>query len=208
MSKRVLVLVLVVLVAAAIPLALLLQGSVRGWVESYVMRVYLFISSSLEAVNQAVLWWFFIGIVSAVALLSVLGTEGAPRTRTRAPWGGKVGEWRWWLEQAAHPSRHSGSYRWIVARNLARLGIAALADRERISPEEAQERLEQGELDVPVAVRAYFLAGLKHTRFTHLGFLLHRLPSSLQTSPLDLGPEQAVGFLERILEVSHDDHDR
>jgi hypothetical protein len=201
-------LLLIVVVAIAVPLAFLLWGTVRGWVESYSQPVEMLFRPLLDAVPQVIVWALFILGLSTVALQSLLSVESARRERARVALGGTLGDWKWWLEQAGRPSRYSTTYRSIVARNLAALAVAVFAHREHIPPEEVQLRMERGELDIPADVQAYFLAGLERSRFGRLGVVAHLLPFRLRTSPLDLEPERAIAFLEQTLEVSHDDHDR
>jgi hypothetical protein len=119
------------------------------------------------------------------------------------PAGGRAAEWREWLERTAQPNDARLFYRWRVARNLARLASEVAAHRQGISPGEAERQIEDADVDLPVAIRDYFLASMR-SRPTRSKPWWSRISHIQASTALDLDPIQVVEFIETQMEVPHD----
>lgn len=195
----------IVLAALAVSLGLLLYGLAREQVREALVRAYSVAAAVASAIPQPIYWGLLILTILVSALRSLLGGIDQDGGRAAEPAGGRVAEWREWLERSALPAGSRHFYRWQVARGLARLAGQVLAHQLGIPPGEAERRIEDGDIELPEEVRRYFVASLR-SRPTRSGPWWARLAGPSEPHPLDLNPERAVDYIESQMEVPHDDY--
>ena len=216
-SARLLVLLLApsVLLVAALTLVL------RDWVRDAIVTPVLFIlwlgGLLIKSTPQWVFWGVFL-VLALLILANSLGTgkrldQNVDRAEPERPRRERVLFWakqiRWRARRDFSPV---GS-----AEPLRRLVLEVVAFQERLSLTEVEQRLESGELNVPLAIRAYlqyrpapvplssmgFWEMLRHRWLNWISGLTHTR-SFAQSSPFDGELESVIQFLEGRLEIEHD----
>lgn len=194
----------VALAVLAVSLGLLLYVLAREQVREALVRVYNAAAAVASAIPQPIYWGMLIAIILVSALRSLLGEVAQDGGRAAEPAGGRVAEWREWLERSALPAGSRHFYRWQVARGLTRLDSEALAHQWGIPVGEAERWIEDGDIALPEEVRRYFVASLR-SRPTRSGPWWAQLAGPSGPHPLDLNPERAVEYIESQMEVPDDD---
>jgi hypothetical protein len=221
---RMLALLLLPLVFLVATLTLVL----RGWVRDAIVTPILFILWLGGLLIRSTPQWVFWGVFLVVALLILaksLGTGKRPdqnvdRAEPGHPQRERVLFWAKQIRWKARDLSPRGN-----GEPLRRLVLEMMAFQERLSLTEVEQRLESGELDVPLTIRTYlqyrlilkpsepvsFWGVLRH-RWADFGRRAHDLISGLtqarshtQVSPFDDEVESVVQFLEDRLEIKHDD---
>lgn len=196
-------LILLIIAVLTIVVGLMVNYAAHDAIREALARAYQVVYAIANAIPQPYYWLLLILIILVSAARSLLGDAGwRPRWQPEIT-GGRTAEWREWLERAAQPGRAAPFYRWLLARNLARLASKVLAHQQGISPSEAERQIEDGDIVFPVDIQQYFLASLR-SRPTHPGSLWSRLFHPQTSDPLDLDPLQAVELIENQMEVPHD----
>ena len=203
MNKRRTLLLSAIVIVLAVVLGLLLHSVAREAVRSALIRTYDAVHTVFSAIPQPYYWAFLILVIVLSALRSIVGDEVQSRAPALPPDGGRTAEWQDWLERAAQPASSRSFYRWLTARNLAKLFSEIVAYQEGIAPGEAERHIEDGDIVLPPDVRDYFLTSMR-SRPTHGGPWWGHLSRAQPHSPLDLDPTQAVELIETQMEVSHD----
>jgi hypothetical protein len=189
MRRRLLLLGLLLLLT--ILLTPLLQESIRPILTPllYVFWIGLLL---LWSIPQAGIWGAFVLIAVLIAVFSL--SQKRPRSRrspvTPAPPLERIESWAKLIRQ----SKQETYYRWQVAQHLRRLTLEALAQNERVTSREIQQRLMAGQLDLPPEIEAYLKASL--TSFNRLAVATPRSRFGQPASPLDLEMEEFITFLE------------
>jgi hypothetical protein len=106
-----------------------------------------------------------------------------------------------WMRQLKK-TKHGDYFKWQLAREISQLTLAHIANNERLTLEQAQVKLTDGQLDLPPHIQAYLAAGTlarSYGNYTQIESQL-RLPGT--KSPLDMNPEEIVSYLESKLELN------
>lgn len=143
---------LILLLAALLPLAVGLMLSLRDFVREAILvpLSYLFWIADLliRSTPQALFWALLVitGLIIAVRSLYVVSPppEKVGELETRATRRQRVGFWTFQMHML-----RQGVARARFADFLSRLGLEVLAFREQITPVEAEARLQNGEFDAP-----------------------------------------------------------
>ena len=151
----------------------------------------------LAAVPGAIFWGLFIALAALIVIRSMVkqppplhwSRRVAPERRQE-----RIETWFKLLERAGQEPY----YQWQLARSLRQLTLAIAAHQEHLTVKQTQQRLIEGQLDLPPDVAAYLLASL--SSFSYLSDLSPSAGPGSTGSPLDLEPERLVDFLEKQLE--------
>jgi len=193
---------IVIIAVLTVVVGLVVNQVAQGVIRDALVRVYQAVYAAASAIPQPYYWAFLILVILVNAVRSIT-SEGGPSPSPELPTaGGRAAEWREWLERAAHPTSYRLFYRWLVARNLARLASEVVAHEKGVPPGEAEREIEDGDIPLPPAIRDYFVASLRSRPTRHesrRGHLLDAQPPG----PLDLDPAQAVELIETQMEVPH-----
>ncbi len=224
-NARILALLLLPVVFLVVTLTLVL----RDWVRDAIVTPILFIlwlgGLLIKSTPQWVFWGVFL-VLALLILANSLGTRKRPDQNVGRAEPGRPRRARvsFWAIQA-HQRAHRGSSPAGNAEPLRRLVLEVVAFQERLSLKEVEQRLESGELDVPLAIQAYLqyrpapeplypvgLWGTLRYRWADFGRRAHDLVSGLtqtrppaQPPPFDDELESVVQFLEDRLEIKYDD---
>ena len=160
----------------------------------------------IESLPQMILWIALLAVVLWMAVGSLIARPKPIRafSDAKADRRGQIEV----LARRIDLATRGYYFRWHLARRLRDLAVDTLAYRQRMTPEQVNQHLEAGTLDIPPAIRAYFQAEPTLGSASRLPYLRHRFQPHPATSPLDLDPEEVVRFLEAQAEVHHDLRDR
>jgi hypothetical protein len=182
---------LIVSLLLASLLAFLVKDFVRQVIIGPLLYSLWYLTLFLKSLPEFFFWALFILIALIIAGKSLTKQSDPGRNIREASvrQGGPVSVWG---RMIAHAER-GGYSRWQLAQSLTRLTWNILGDGERLSLYQIQERLNEGALDLPPDVQAYFQAGmLPYQPPPRFG---RRNPDP-RFAPLDLDPEEVVQFLE------------
>jgi hypothetical protein len=190
---------------------LLLVLSARGLIRQMIIIPALYLLWLADLLIQSTPQWLFWAVLVLTALpilLKSLGTGERREARPRALAGGQPRRERvaFWAIQLRLAQRGAySSARFVEA--LKRLTLEVLAYREQVSPLQAQQQLETGELDVPREIVTYLERGARWTpeRAGWRARLAARLAALFSPArpASDLELENVVRFLEDCLEIKH-----
>ncbi|MFQ5408298.1 MAG: hypothetical protein ACE5FI_07760 [Anaerolineales bacterium] len=190
------------LVAGLVFVLLALAWLLRGVVSVVLLAPIVYISWLAGVVYgsmpQPVLWAVFVLIAIVLATRDLLrpfrvGYDPEPVTPVRR---GRVEAWAWLLYLAG-----SGVYsRWRLARDLAEQAAAQYAFQHGADVADVRQQLARGQIDMPPALSAYFVAGLNATAPVRRRLALFRRGLRVPVHPLDLDPEVAIAYLESLWE--------
>ena len=186
---------IVALISAAF-LAFLVKDFIRDVIILPLLYVFWYVTLFLRSLPQFLFWAIFILMALTIALRSLSRGDGAERKAKVEPptLGGPVAVWSRLIQHA-----EAGGYsRWQLSQSLARLTWELLGNGERLSTQQVDARLRQGDLDLPPEVRAYFQAGM--IPYQPISRLKRRLLGNHTNTPLDLNPEQVIQYLEEKLD--------
>jgi hypothetical protein len=198
--RRLLLVGLVLLLA--IPLTLALRNFARDVIVVPVLYILWLGHLLVQSIPQGVLWALLLLIALVISARS-LSKGRSPAGKVREAWADCPGQVAAWARQIHRMTRGS-YYEWSLAQHLAKLSLAVLAYRERLTREQIKQHLQAGKLDMPPEIQAYVQAGLSPflpNSPSLLSRLVHRLRQSVRTSPLAVDLEKVVRFLEKQLEV-------
>ncbi len=150
-----------------------------------------------EAIPQIITWGLFLVIALTIALYSLLKHRPPLRRSQRAFKTAHQERIETWLKLIERTDQET-YYQWQLAQHLRKLTLAILAHDERLPTRQIQQRLTEGELDIPPEIEAYLQASL--TSFSHLSDLIPRSRLRKTASPLDPDLEQIAQFLEKRLD--------
>jgi hypothetical protein len=187
----------------------------------------------LETTPQIFFWAALLLLAGMAAYRSLVGSRRAAaplapdvvdylperaRSGQVAYWAGRIGALR-----AGRSPYFTGALHQAVTRLL----LDTLAYRYHLTPNQVEDRLRAGSLDVPEPVRDYALGGMRRLdpepvplwqqAWTRLSTYLRALLRAQPAAPAeqdDLDPQNAarvrfiIEYLEKELEVSHDHHSR
>lgn len=197
---------LALILALALPLAILLQDITREIIVVPISYILWIGGLVLKSLPPAFYWILFLFIGVRIAIVSLRPKKRAKESlRPPTPsFPGPVSVWvrRLRLTQLGRYSR------WRLAHYLGELSADLLAYEGRLTVGESRERLRDEEIAASPEVRRYLRLGLNPQTLPSRN-LLTRLKASLgldeDSQPsLDLDPEEIVQFLEEQLEVHHD----
>lgn len=213
-----LALLLVPLLVLVIVLTILLTDFVREAIVVPISYVLWLGNLVLKSISQILLWAWLPVIALFIALRSLSTAKKdkpigiVSEAETRYPRRQRVD---FWVIQIHHSHGYFGRTRF--AEHLGRLILDILAYQERITPWEIEQRIENGDLEVPPEVRSYLHE--KRRRYSEgSGGLYQRLRrwlknavailikgrSSARSSQHHPDLETIVAFLEKQLEVEYD----
>ena len=181
-------------ILVAIALAYLLRGFVSQVILAPMVYLYQIGSLLYRALPQAI-WW---GVL--VLFLTLIAWKTLVRRRwTYQPQMSLVGEslsraqsWTRWVERMPQ-----GDYsRWLFARQVADLVVSLIAQRERLSNEQARQAIKTGRVKLPPEILVYLQLGLDAPSFRHYSEYVQRYRYASGASPFDLDPQSIVTFLE------------
>ena len=145
-----------------------------------------------RSIPQEIIWGAFVFIALLIAVVSLSQKQSWSR-RLPVPQVSppeRIESWAKLIRQ----SKQETYYRWQVAQHLRRLTLEALAQNERVTSREIQQRLLAGQLNLPPEIEAYLKASL--TSFNRLSEAAPRSRFGQPASPLDLEVEEFITFLE------------
>lgn len=183
-----------------VSIGLLLTPNFRTFVREVVVIPWLYLlwigGIILSAVPRSALWGCYVALLLLIMGGSLLSRKPRkPRLRppTTAATGRVAG-----LADLLHQAEHDDYFKWRLAQQLQKLSLDTIAYHTGQSMPETRQQLQQGQLDLPAELRAYFKAGLKP-----LGSLAAPRKRFLSNQPapaLDLDPVTVVRFLEQFHE--------
>jgi hypothetical protein len=184
--KRLLIMALL-LVPLAI-LTLLFKEIARTVIVQPVMYLTWLAGVLWRSIPQVILWTILVVVALRVAIGSLIVRRRRPEGQFRAEkpghWG-RVRIWTRWVELAGQ----DGYYQRRLSRYLADLTLDALAQREHLSRDLAQEALVDGRLDVPASIRTFLLATLNEPppgRLVWLKQFFQAQPAAQLVSPQEI----------------------
>jgi hypothetical protein len=204
LKKRLLPFLLILALTAF--LALVVGGTARELLIAPIRRILWVWFLIFRAIPQPLFWAVLLTTTVFLAARSLIKLQKHRLRAEKTP--------------MKHPRRVQLLARWIhyatrgyyfkrrLAQHLGELAVETLAYRRRLTGEQVREDLKADELDAPPDVRAYIQAATTRLSLTPAGLLsrlVRRVQLGAQASPLDIDPENVVRFLERQLEVQHDD---
>ncbi|MCB9079853.1 MAG: hypothetical protein H6631_19790 [Anaerolineaceae bacterium] len=180
-----------------VSVGLLLTSTFRTFVREAVVIPLLYLlwigHFIVAAVPHSALWGCYVAILLVIMGGSLLRRR--PRKlRTRPPITAAAGRVAG-LADLLHQAEHDAYFKWRLAQQLQKLSLDSIAYHTGQSILETRQQLQQGQLDLPAELRAYFEAGLKP-----LGSLAappQRFLTNRPATALDLDPATVVRFLER-----------
>jgi hypothetical protein len=163
--------------------------------------------------------WIVLVVAAAAILISTLKTKGKPdeegaSTRRTPASRGRVGFWVTRIQQSYDRGYSTQSLR----QELGNLVVSVLAEREKSSPKQIQEQVEQGELVLPAEVQSCVLARnqgfasearRQPMQWIRRGFRIFRLTAfsranDEERAALEQTLESVADYLEMGLEKKHD----
>ncbi len=161
----------------------------------------------IDSLPQIIPWLIVLAIGLVIALASLIARPKPARAAGRVTphLRGPVEALARRIDLAAH-----GYYfRWHLARRLRDLAVDTIAYRRRLAPEQVEQQLAAGRLNLPPAIRVYFEAELAFGPVSRFADLARRFRPGAPAfaSPLDLDPAEVVRFLEAQVEVHRDPDD-
>lgn len=189
--RSILIIVSVIMITTGILLAVA-RGVVREAIVIPVLYVIWSFVYTLDGIPQGFIWLGLVifAIVMAARSLSVKPRSLSAQQHTQE-YGASVSGWTRLLSHA----HHDQFARWRTAQRLAILAAEQLAQRENIELRRARQKIDTGLPDMPAQIHAYFRAGFAANRPDQS--LRARLRRS-QHSPLDLDPQEAIAYLEKM----------
>jgi hypothetical protein len=190
--------------AAVLLFVALLAFFIQDLVRELLLYPLVYLYWSLRLVYEAVpgaIWW---GI--AITLLVLLALKSLTRRKLRyqstleyeEQFLSRPQEWMRRIKK----TRHGEYFNWQLAREISQLAMASIANQERLTMEQARERLARGQLSLPPKIQAYLVAGALSRSFAHYTQTESQLRVPGTQSALDLKPEEIVSFLENKLDSS------
>ncbi|MGC9521720.1 MAG: hypothetical protein ACP5HG_07540 [Anaerolineae bacterium] len=173
--KRILIMV-VVLVALAIPLMIMLEDFVRDAIVLPLAYQVWFVGVIIDALPQSWLLTVVLALILYLGLRSLQrdGTTSWRRQTQKSEAEGSVSAWRRRLQLVT-----KGSYsQQRFDHQLGQLLLRVVSYEQRLSMRETVRALEAGELDMPPELEAYLKDAMRPTRPTKSG-LLARLKSAV-----------------------------
>ncbi|MCB0167373.1 MAG: hypothetical protein KDI79_24300 [Anaerolineae bacterium] len=146
----------------------------------------------LSAVPHSALWGCYVAVLLLLMSVSLLSRKPKkPRTRPpNAAIEGRVAG----LAHLVHQAEHDDYFKWRLAQQLQKLSVDTIAYHTGQSIPEIRRQLQQGRLDLPAELQAYFEAGLKP--LGSLAVPRKRFLTNRPATALDLEPATVVRFLE------------
>ncbi len=192
MRKRLLLAGLALL--PVVVMALVIDDFVREVIVIPLLYLFWIARLLFKSIPQLVLWAGFIivALIMAGKSLSKRKPLLKPRSMEVEQYG-RVEDWARLIDR-----RDQGDYsKWRLAHRLGVLALETLAYQEELSMKQTRRHLESGKLDVPPQVWAFLRAGM--TSYNPFTMPKRRFQLGARATPLDLDPEQAIQFLEDVL---------
>jgi hypothetical protein len=194
-DKRMILPALLLLVAL---LAFLIQDFIRELFLYPLVYLYWSLRLVYEGIPGVVWWGIVITLLILLALSSLSRKE--KRARGAVEYGGhSLSRPQTWMHRLKK-TKHGEYFKWQLAREVSQLALESLANKERLTLEQARESLAAGRLKLPPHIQAYLAAGALSNSFGHYSQIEANLRVPGTRSPIDLDPEDIVSFLESKLE--------
>ncbi|HRV90800.1 MAG TPA: hypothetical protein P5526_01415 [Anaerolineae bacterium] len=189
--------------ALAASVGLLLTPTFRAFVREAIVIPLLYLlwigRFILSAVPHSALWGCYVAVLlllMGVSLLRRRSKKPRPRPPNEAVEGRIAG-----LAHLLRQAEHDDYFKWRLAQQLQKLSLDTIAYHTGQSIPETRRQLQQGRLDLPAELQAYFEAGLKP--LGSLAASRKRFLTNRPTMALDLDPAIVVRFLEHFHESSY-----
>ncbi len=153
-----------------------------------------------RSIDQQVVWTSLIILVVIIswASLKLRRSILSPSRDQGARFSHRIERWSKRLTDVQR-----GTYmQWRLAQHLSNLAVETLAYRAGLTRTQMDERITQGDINLPDEIQAYLLAA---RGFEVSNSMSRRMLFSSVPQPLDLPPEKLAEFIESYLEV-HSDH--
>jgi hypothetical protein len=181
-------------------LAFLIQDYVRELLIYPLVYLYWSLRLVYEGVPGVIWWGLAIALLLLLALKSLSRRE--PRLQPAEEFAGhSLSRPQSWM-QRIKKTRHGDYFKWQLAREIGQLALASIANHERLTLEQAREKLSTGQLDLPAPIHAYLSAGALSKSYGHYTQTESQLRLPGTTSPIDLDPQEIVSYLESRLELT------
>jgi hypothetical protein len=187
----------IILVGLLLGLALL-AFVIQDFVRELLLYPLVYLYWSLRLVYEGVpgiIWW---GV--AIVLLMLLALKSLSKGKGRVQSAQAQGSTsltrpQMWMRRIKK-TRHGEYFKWQLAREISQLAIAHLANQERLTLEQARDKLASGQLDLPPKIQAYLAAGALSKSFGQYTQAESGLRLPGTQSPLDINPDDIVSYLD------------
>lgn len=192
MRKRLLLAGLALL--PVIVMALVIDDFVREVIVIPLLYLFWIARLLFKSIPQLVLWAGFVIVALLTAGKSL--SKRKPLLKRRVTETKQYGRVEGWLSLIDR--RDQGDYsKWRLAHRLGGLTLETFAYHEGRSLKQVRRQLESGTLDIPPQLRAFLHAGM--SSYNPFIRSQRRFRLGAPSAALDLDPEQAVQFLEAML---------
>ena len=209
MTRRILTVALAII--AIFVLAFALIGVVRQFIAPFVLRTIWRVYLMSDSIPQVMIWAVFVAFIPVLAVFVLLGERKGDVDDT----GLEVRRQRGRVSDLRRMIRRSGRgpyFRRQLVRELTRLTLETLQQNERLTEEEAKERLRRGQLSLDPGVQTYLDQGARRLTLVeedHPPSGLRRLFALFDDAANgswapDPELESLVAYLEQELEVSRE----
>ena len=213
MRDRQVLITIVVVFLLTMVLLLFFRSTVVNIIVTPLLYLFWLGDLILRSIAQRYIWWFLLGVMVVIMLRGPLLRQRRGETSSRAVYRQRQTQRvSFWIAQLRRMA--SGTYPEEYSKyELRKLILSVLGHSINLSPREIEERLKNGEFELPPEILSGFQPNNQKSvweKKTILSRLLHRFnvissrESTANTAKVSREVEESIKYLEKQLEINRE----